>query len=232
DPLRDQRRADPARGFFPVPRAHGAGRRAAVFGDAGVGGPPLGARAAPTHRRADADRLGRSRRLHARVAVGGDAPAHPRLGAVRRRGRLAHRAHRAPGGGHRAHRRVLAQAPLAVPRSGTRLFWRSMSINAHRAIRIISLLVFAGACGLAWHKLRRTPEQEDLTRYVEVEVPRVTASEQPIQERIDRLGQAPGLKPDEARTLLIDDVIPRLIRLRKQAEELATDKRTREVRAL
>ncbi|HZS38096.1 MAG TPA: hypothetical protein VFF06_14765 [Polyangia bacterium] len=107
-----------------------------------------------------------------------------------------------------------------------------MSINAHRAIRIISLLVFAGACGLAWHKLRRTPEQEDLTRYVEVEVPRVTASEQPIQERIDRLGQAPGLKPDEARTLLIDDVIPRLIRLRKQAEELATDKRTREVRAL
>lgn len=107
-----------------------------------------------------------------------------------------------------------------------------MSINVHRAIRVASLLVFAGALGLAWHKFRRTPEQDDLTRYVEVEVPRVTASEQPIQERIDRLGRAPGLKPDEARTLLVDDVIPRLIRLRKQAEELATDKRTVETRAL
>jgi hypothetical protein len=107
-----------------------------------------------------------------------------------------------------------------------------VKLNVHRVIRVVSLLVFAGACGLLVHRLRRTPEQNDLTRYVEVEVPRIEQSEQPIQERIDRLGQAPGLKPEEARTLLVDDVIPRLIRLRKQAEELATDKRTAEVRAL
>jgi hypothetical protein len=107
-----------------------------------------------------------------------------------------------------------------------------VSVNVHRVIRVASLIVFAAACGLAWHKLRRTPEQEDLTRFVEVEVPRLQASEQPIQERIDRLGRAPGLKPEEARALLVDDVIPRLIRLRKQAEELAGGNRTFETRAL
>lgn len=107
-----------------------------------------------------------------------------------------------------------------------------MRVNVHRAIRVASLIVFAGALGLLYHRVRRTPEQQDLTRYVEVEVPRLIAAEQPIQERIDRLGQAPGLKPDEARALLVDDVIPRLIRLRRQAEELSGDGRTAETRAL
>ncbi len=105
-----------------------------------------------------------------------------------------------------------------------------MKLNVHRVIRVGSLLVFAGACTLLYHRLKRTPEQEDLTRYVETEVPRLRAAEGPIQERIDRLGRAPGLKPEEARTLLVDDVIPRLIRLRKQAEELGGH--TPELRAL
>lgn len=93
----------------------------------------------------------------------------------------------------------------------------------HRAIRVASLLVFAAGVGLLIHRLDRTPEQKDLTHYVEVEVPALVALEAPIQERIDRLGRAPGLKPEEARTLLVDDVIPRLIKLRKAAGDARTD---------
>jgi len=103
-------------------------------------------------------------------------------------------------------------------------------VSWHRAIRVVCLLVFAGGLGLLLHKLQRTPEQEDLTRYVQVAVPSLRLAEQPIHERIERLGQAPGLKPDEARKLLVDDVIPRLLRLKKSVAEVQT--RTDETRTL
>src|SRR5688572_18198924 len=93
-------------------------------------------------------------------------------------------------------------------------------MNFHRLIRVAALLVLAGSLGLAYHRLRRTPEQKALTQFVEVDLPKLVSSEGPIHERIDRLGRAPGLKPEEARTLLVDDVIPRLLRLRKQADEV------------
>ncbi len=103
-------------------------------------------------------------------------------------------------------------------------------MNWHRAIRLASLLVFAAALGLLIYKLKRSPEQQDLTRYVEVEVPAMLAAEQPIHERIDRLGQAPGLKPEEARKLIVDDVIPRLLKLKKGVEQIKTS--TMETRQL
>lgn len=89
-----------------------------------------------------------------------------------------------------------------------------------KIIRVLTLIVFAAACGLLLHRLRRTPEQQELTHYVQVEIPSLFSLEQPIDERIARLNRAPGLKPEEARTLLVDDVIPRLLALRKQAESL------------
>jgi hypothetical protein len=84
-------------------------------------------------------------------------------------------------------------------------------------------MVFAAGITLLLHRLSRSPEQKDLTRYVELEVPALERAEAPIQERIDRLGKAPGLKPEEARRLLVDDVIPRLIKLKKQAGDARTD---------
>ena len=89
-----------------------------------------------------------------------------------------------------------------------------------RAVRVLTLIVFAVACGLLLHRLRRTPEQQELTHYVQVEIPSLFSVEQPIDERIQRLNRAPGLKPEEARQLLVDDIIPRLLTLRKQAEGL------------
>lgn len=103
-------------------------------------------------------------------------------------------------------------------------------MNWHRAIRFASLIAFAAGVGLLVSRLHRTDEQDDLTRYVNEDVPKLRASEQPIDERVDRLAQAPGLKPEAARTLLVDDVIPRLIRLRKQVEELPS--KTPETRRL
>lgn len=93
---------------------------------------------------------------------------------------------------------------------------RAQTIN--RAIRIASLFVFAIACGLAMHRFHRTPEQRELTHYIEVELPSLFTNEQPIDDAIERLNRAPGLTPEAARTLLVDEVIPRLVKLRKQAE--------------
>jgi hypothetical protein len=90
----------------------------------------------------------------------------------------------------------------------------------NRVIRLVCLLVFAAACGLLLHRLRRTPEQQELTRYVTIDIPSLFAAEEPIDQRLARLDKSPGLKPEEARTLLVDDVIPRLVKLRRQAEAL------------
>jgi hypothetical protein len=89
-----------------------------------------------------------------------------------------------------------------------------------RGIRLLTLLVFAASIGLLIHRLRRTPEQQELTRYVKIDIPSLFAAEEPIDQRIARLSQAPGLKPEEARTLLVDDIIPRLLRLRREAEAI------------
>lgn len=102
--------------------------------------------------------------------------------------------------------------------------------NVNRAIRIASLFVFAVTCGLAVHRFRRTPEQTELKHYVERDLPPLFAAEQPIDDAVARLGKAPGLKPDEARALLVDDVLPRLVKLRRQAEAVTLT--TNEARAL
>jgi hypothetical protein len=100
----------------------------------------------------------------------------------------------------------------------------------NRAIRLVSLLGFGVACGVLLHRLHRTAEQVELTQYVQKMLPSLFMNQQPVDEAIARLGRAPGPKPDEARALLVEDVIPRLLKLRKQAE--AIELHTREARAL
>lgn len=89
---------------------------------------------------------------------------------------------------------------------------------------------FAAGVGLLIHRLQRTPEQSELRHYVEAEVPAIRNLERPILDRIDRLGQAPGLKPEEARALVTDEVIPRLLKLRRQVALIEV--KTGEVQAL
>jgi hypothetical protein len=99
-----------------------------------------------------------------------------------------------------------------------------------RLTRVCIFVAFAVGLGVAVHRLRRTPEQRDLTRFVEVEVPRLHATEQPIYERLQRLNPSHGLTAERARALLVDDVNPRLIALRKQVESLRPE--TQETRRL
>jgi hypothetical protein len=93
----------------------------------------------------------------------------------------------------------------------------------HLAIRLACLAVIAVAIGLLAHRLRRTPEQKDLTRYVTVEVPALERLEAPIYAKVERLFAAPSLGPEAARALLVDEIIPALLRLRKQAQAVRTD---------
>lgn len=99
-----------------------------------------------------------------------------------------------------------------------------------RLTRVAILLVFAAALGLMLHRFRRTPEQVELTHWVEKDAPALFAAERPIDERLERLNATPGPKPEAARALLVDEIIPRLIQLRRQAD--AVTLRTREVRDL
>jgi hypothetical protein len=105
-----------------------------------------------------------------------------------------------------------------------------VSSRIHLVIRLAALIGFAAGLGLAYHRLHRTPEQEALQKLVEVDLPKLRVPEGEIEARVDRLNRAPGLKPDEARALLVEDVLPRLVRLKKQAEELPAP--TPETRAL
>lgn len=86
------------------------------------------------------------------------------------------------------------------------------------AARVATLMVFAVAAGLLYQRLRRTPEQRELANYVEHELPALLSAEHVIAERMERLGERSGLAPEAARTLLVDDLVPRLLKVRQQAE--------------
>jgi hypothetical protein len=93
-------------------------------------------------------------------------------------------------------------------------------VRLHPAVKLLAVIVLGVGVGVAYHRLHRSPAQKALTQLVEQDLPKIKPAEKAIYERLNRLDQAPGLKPEEARALLVDDVIPRLVRLKKQVEEL------------
>jgi hypothetical protein len=95
-----------------------------------------------------------------------------------------------------------------------------LATSAHRIVRFAILLVFAGAVGLAVHRFRRTPDQVALARYVELLMPPILAAEAQVESALERLSATPSPTPAQARSLLIDDVIPRLVRLRQRSEDV------------
>jgi hypothetical protein len=86
--------------------------------------------------------------------------------------------------------------------------------------RLASVAMVVAGIWIAWNKFRPNEEQAELTRYVEHEVPAFLERERAVYDRLDRLSNTPGPTAAEARTLLVDDVIPRLIALRKLAESV------------
>jgi hypothetical protein len=105
----------------------------------------------------------------------------------------------------------------------------------HVVVRVALVVGIAVSAGILVNRVRRSPEQIELTRYVEIEAPALERMEAPARDALERLGggsAAAGgaLGPEEARKLLVDDVIPRLLKLKKQASEYRPE--TAEVRAL
>ena len=89
----------------------------------------------------------------------------------------------------------------------------------HRAIRAVSVVLTLVAVAYYVYRSQLTPEQEELTRYVEVAVPRLQTTEARLDAQLRRLTQAPGLAAAPARALLIDEIIPDLLALRAQVSE-------------
>jgi hypothetical protein len=96
-----------------------------------------------------------------------------------------------------------------------------LSDGAHRAIRVAMVFIVAAGFGLLNHRMKRSPEQVELTRYVEREVPPLLDEEQQIVDGIGALFANKTLAPADARVRLVDDLQPRLTRLRHRAEALS-----------
>jgi hypothetical protein len=95
-----------------------------------------------------------------------------------------------------------------------------VSPTAHRVIRAVLLLIAAAGVGLLSHRTRRSEEQVELTRYVERELPPLLAEEAAISDGIGGLLGERSLPPESARKRLVDELVPRLIKLRRRAEAL------------
>lgn len=100
------------------------------------------------------------------------------------------------------------------------------SVALHRAIRVALLVVIAGALGLGAHRIRRSEEQVELTRYVERELPPLVAEEQAVADALSALLADRALPPDAARRRLVDELTPRLVRLRRRAAALSPETAT------
>lgn len=94
------------------------------------------------------------------------------------------------------------------------------------AIAAMALLALV----VGYQRLHRSDEQVELSQYVEHEVPVLQAEEAVLLGRLHPLSAVPGPSPEAARKLLVDDVLPRLIALRKRALSIVT--KTGVVRAL
>ena len=80
-----------------------------------------------------------------------------------------------------------------------------------RGLTVTMLLV---ALGAFWKRCRPDPVQEELVRYATLTVPGYLDELARLHALLDRLAAPMGLLPDEARALLVDDVMPQLIRMR------------------
>jgi hypothetical protein len=99
-------------------------------------------------------------------------------------------------------------------------------------MRLSILAMIAVGLAVLYGRTRMSPAQKELVRYVEIEVPALKKVQGPI---VDRLGDVLGdrhLPPERARRILVDEVMPGLVRLRKLSEAPIAAAQTQEVGAL
>ena len=105
-------------------------------------------------------------------------------------------------------------------------FERSRRINPTVwGVRIVSAAMLVVGIFVLWQRYRPVASQDELVRFSTLTVPGYLEELARLHALIDRLG-APGLAPADARVLLVDDLMPTLIRMRKRAEGVQTDSPT------
>jgi len=82
-------------------------------------------------------------------------------------------------------------------------------------VRLLTLAMLGYGIFVAQRKFAHTPEQDELARYVELEVPSLLEQVARAHALLDRLSGA--LSPEQARSLLVDEAMPLLVQARKRA---------------
>jgi hypothetical protein len=97
-------------------------------------------------------------------------------------------------------------------------------------IGIVAMIIATGA----YMSLRDkpSPEQEELIRYVEINIPALEYHEAPILSQLEALLRDKSLRPESARKQLADELMPALVRLRKVADGPLQAAKTEPVRKL
>ncbi|MBP6743316.1 MAG: hypothetical protein KA244_10715 [Deltaproteobacteria bacterium] len=81
---------------------------------------------------------------------------------------------------------------------------------------IVAMLTITAV--VMYSRYHQSPEQVELVRYVENELPALDLYEGPIVARLQQLLADKGKSPEAARRELVDELMPALVRLRKLAE--------------
>ena len=84
-------------------------------------------------------------------------------------------------------------------------------------VRIVTLAMLVAAVVTLWRRHRDEPAQEELVRYATLTVPGYLEDLERLHALLDRL-QVPGVTPAAARAVLVDELMPWIIRMRRRAE--------------
>ena len=96
-------------------------------------------------------------------------------------------------------------------------------------MRLGILGMLAVILAVLWQRYHLSDDQQELARYVEVEVPVLLRAEQPVLQRVAELLDGDFQPNEPLRRALQDDLMPQLIRLRKAAQAPRTAAKTRAV---
>ena len=108
-------------------------------------------------------------------------------------------------------------APVAPEGSLTpRVHWVNALLLWSMRLGIVAMIIATGV----YMSIRDKPsdEQQELIRYVEVNIPALEYHETPILSQLDLLLRDKTLQPSDARKKLADELMPALVRLRKVAD--------------
>jgi len=93
-----------------------------------------------------------------------------------------------------------------------------LSRDFYTSLRVIIVLSMCIGAGVAYNRCKTTPEQDDLAHFVANSLPRLRMADREISEQLARLNDV-KLKPSDARAIVTNDVMPRVVKLRHTLAE-------------